>query len=202
MQKSIRTSGLAYLTGVTPQTIRKWVKDGKIPFHTSPSGQLFFTPEDQEQILGELPEREKIWVYYIRSSSGRKSSFENQEKLLRGEYPEPVKILKDAASGLNENRRNLKKLISMVQNGEVTDVAVTMEDRLSRFGVSYLKSIFIQNSVTLHVLSEKEEETPEQELVDDFMALIASFSGRFYKLRSKENSKKLLDIAQRELSNE
>lgn len=29
--------------------------------------------------------------------------------------------------------------------------------------------------------------------MDDFMALLASFSGRFYQLRSRQNQKRLLD---------
>ncbi|WP_226359636.1 hypothetical protein [Pseudonocardia sp. ICBG1142] len=38
-----------------------------------------------------------------------------------------------------------------------------------------------------------------EELMDDFMALLASFSGRFYQLRSKTNQKRLLDAAQARL---
>ena len=35
------------------------------------------------------------------------------------------------------------------------------------------------------------------ELMNDFMALIASFSGRFYRLRTKNNQKKLLNDAEK-----
>ena len=50
---SIRTGKLAELMGVTPQTIRKYVKNKQIPFHTTPNGQLFFTDKDVAKILGE-----------------------------------------------------------------------------------------------------------------------------------------------------
>lgn len=36
--------------------------------------------------------------------------------------------------------------------------------------------------------------------MDDFMALLASFSGRFYQLRSRLNQQRLLDAAARRLS--
>jgi putative resolvase len=36
--------------------------------------------------------------------------------------------------------------------------------------------------------------------MDDFMALLASFSGRFYQLRSKDNQRRLLDVARERLS--
>lgn len=58
---SIRTSELARLLGVTSQTIRKYVCQNKIPHHSSPSGQLFFTKEDVEAIVGvkDMPNDKK-----------------------------------------------------------------------------------------------------------------------------------------------
>ena len=38
--------------------------------------------------------------------------------------------------------------------------------------------------MTLTILEQGEEKTPEQELTDDLLALIASFSGRLYGMRS------------------
>ena len=40
------------------------------------------------------------------------------------------------------------------------------------------------------------------ELMDDFMSLLASFSGRFYKLRSVEHQRLLLRKAEQRLSGE
>lgn len=201
MSKSLSSGQLAALLGVTNQTIRKYAKEGTIPFHKKPSGHLFFTPEDQKTILGEnhLTFKEEKWVYYLRSSSGKQSSFEGQLNSLTKNFPTPVTILKDSASGLNENRKNLWKLVQMAQNSEITDIAITNKDRLSRFGAKYLEELFTQNNVRVHYLNEEKDIPAEQELMDDFMALIASFSGRFYKLRSKDNSKKLLERASKEL---
>lgn len=39
-----------------------------------------------------------------------------------------------------------------------------------------------------------------EELMDDFMALLASFFGRFHKWRSRRNQQRLLDAAARRLS--
>lgn len=39
--KNLRTKELANLLGVTPQTIRKYVEDDRIPYHKTPSNQLF-----------------------------------------------------------------------------------------------------------------------------------------------------------------
>ena len=55
VSKTIRTKELSTLLGVTPQTIRAYASDGKIPFHTTPGGQLMFTPADVKKILGDQP---------------------------------------------------------------------------------------------------------------------------------------------------
>ena len=46
------------------------------------------------------------------------------------------------------------------------------------------ETLFACFDVTLTVLEPGEEKTPEQELTDDLLALIASFSGRLYGMRS------------------
>ena len=131
----------------------------------------------------------------------------NQETNLRNHYPEPKFVIKDSASGLNENRNGLRRMINKIKNGEITDVAVTQADRLSRFGNTYLIELFEAYNVKLHVLFDEkslEKDTKhdlQQELMKDFMSLIASFSGRFYRLRSLENKVKLLDEVKNKIMN-
>lgn len=200
--KNLRTKELANLLGVTPQTIRKYVDNDQIPYHKTPNNQLFFTQKDVETILGEAPVTQTIWAHYIRSSSGSQKLLNNQAEQLINKYEKPEYLIKDSASGLNENRKGLQKLIALAQEGKITDIAITTQDRLTRFGYKYLETLFTQNNVKIHILNQTENTTPEQELLDDFMALIASFSGRFYKLRTKENKQKLLEKAQKELDND
>ncbi|MFV8160894.1 hypothetical protein ACNQVK_01955 [Mycobacterium sp. 134] len=54
--------------------------------------------------------------------------------------------------------------------------------------------------VSVEALHERGDEYLLEELMDDFMALLASFSGRFYQLRSRLNQQRLLDAAARRLS--
>lgn len=195
---AIRTAKMAELMGCTPQTIRKWVDTGKIPYHKNPAGQLIFTDEDIKQALGDteaIAGNEHAWAYYIRSSQGKTSSLNNQEKLLRSQYPQPKYIIKDRASGLNENRKGLKRLITLAKNNDITDIAITNKDRLTRFGYKYLEELFKQNGIKIHYIQTKQTKDAADELMDDFMALIASFSGRFYQQRNKANTRKLLDNA-------
>src|SRR6266446_4534097 len=94
--------------------------------------------------------------------------------------------LTDIGSGLNTERKSLQKLLALVQDYQVAEVVVTYADRLTRFGLSYLQALFSGYGVTLTVLSPDEEQTPEQELTADLLALIASFAGRLYGRRSRK----------------
>lgn len=107
--------------------------------------------------------------------------------------------LTDIGSGLDTERKNLQRLLTLVQDYQVAEVVVTFSDRLTRFGLSYLRSLFSGYGVTLTVLHPDDEKTPEQELTEDLLALIASFAGRLYGLRSRKQ-KALLACAKQVLT--
>ena len=76
----------------------------------------------------------------------------------------------------------------MVENNEVNRVFVTYRDRLTRFVFHCLESMFKVHSVEIVVLKDKnKEKLVQEELVDDMIALIVSFSGKLYGMRSKKN---------------
>lgn len=204
MNKSIRTQEMANLMGVTPQTIRKYVDQGSISYHRQPSGQLFFTPQDITSNLGDpntLDNPDEKWVFYIRTSSGDKNLIKSQEEALKEYYNTitPIKIISDKASGLNENRKGLKKLITMCASGEVTDIAFTRPDRLTRFGYKYLEALFASYNVNLHHINDNKTQNIEEELIQDFMTVIASFAGKYSAMKSRSNKKALLEKALQEV---
>ncbi|PQP19304.1 recombinase family protein [Rhodococcus opacus] len=79
--------------------------------------------------------------------------------------------------------------------GHFTVVRVVWRDRLTRFGVAWIERYLSAVGVKVEVLREHGETSLVEELMDDFMAALASFSGRFYRLRSKQNQRRLLDDA-------
>jgi putative resolvase len=109
-------------------------------------------------------------------------------------------VLSDIGSGLKASRHQLQRLLKLVCEDKVGEVAITYEDRLTRFGQEYLETLFACFGVTLTVLEPGEEKTPEQELTDDLLSLIASFSGRLYGMRSNIQ-KELLKCAQAVINN-
>lgn len=95
-------------------------------------------------------------------------------------------IKKDIGSGLNDNRKNLKSLIDLIQQGKVNRVFINYKDRLTRFGFNYIKQICDFHQVEIVIVSEiKDKKSESEELAEDIIALIHSFSGKLYGLRHK-----------------
>jgi putative resolvase len=85
----------------------------------------------------------------------------------------------DVASGLNTKRIGLMKLFTLVQKGKISNVFITYPDRLTRFGFEYLKWYFGSYGVTIHCLEESEQKSVQDEMVDDLIAIITSFSEKY-----------------------
>ena len=72
---------------------------------------------------------------------------------------------------------------------------MTHKDRLARFGVAWLEQLLNAHGVALEVLDDARTKSPHEELLADFMSLVASFSGRLYRLRGHADQRKLLTQA-------
>ncbi|MFE9694752.1 recombinase family protein [Micromonospora sp. NPDC005806] len=139
-------------------------------------------------------ERVRLEGLYVRvsGSSGQESSLEAQESELRATSSGViVKVFRDRASGLREDRPGLNGLLRAVADGSVTVVRVTHEHRLARFGVGWLKHLLAVHGVTLEVLHPNKLGGRE-ELLEDFVSLVTTFAGRLYGMRSAENRRRLL----------
>lgn len=191
----------AEYTGLHPQTLRNYVSRGLLTDIRSPSNQRLFDEGELDGLItrGKEPEKDIRKAYYARSSENDKNHLNNQIKNLVTHYGEADVIIKDGGSGLNENRKGLQRLILLAQKGEINRIYITQKDRLTRFGYSYLETLFEEYGVSITVLGEKELD-PHEELLQDFMSLLASFSGKYYQLRSNENKLKLLEKAKNEVS--
>ena len=183
-------------------TVRRWIKAGRI--QAVQVGREVRIPRAAiEKIVGTLNGR--LVVLYGRvSGHGQTGDLDTQVERLRAfaqaeRKDAEILVLSDVGSGLKASRRYLQRLLQLVCEDKVAEVVITYEDRLTRFGQEYLATLFACFGVTLTVLEPGAEKTPEQELTDDLLALIASFSGRLYGMRSHKQ-KELLQCAQAVLS--
>lgn len=99
-----------------------------------------------------------------------------------------IKIYKDIDSGLNTNRKGLWRLIRDAKKGLFSIVVINFKERLTRFGYGYLKEYLGEFGVEIISVNKLEDKTPETELVEDLLAIIQSFSGKLYGMRSHKNS--------------
>jgi len=183
--------------GVHPNTLRKWDRQGKIKCIRTVGGRRRIPESEIERLMGMVrPDVSKKAVIYVRVSSHdrkRKGDLKRQRQALfdyaklRG-Y-EVIAVLEDVASGLNENRKSLNRLFDMVEKREIGVVIVAFKDRLTRFGFKYLNRYFASYGVRIDVVSGEEPKDTYQELVEDLIALVSSFAGKLYGLRSRKYRK-------------
>ncbi|WP_372448442.1 recombinase family protein [Rhodococcus opacus] len=98
----------------------------------------------------------------------------------------------DRGSGLRETRAGLNRMLDDAARGHVTVVRVVWRDRLARFGVAWIERYLSVVGVKVEVLREQGDTSLVEELMDDFMAVLASFSGRFHRSRSTRSQRRRL----------
>ena len=197
-KSSYKTGEVAEILNVTNKTIINYDKQGKLKVCRSETNRRVVLRDDLLQYLDSLgllekEETSKVDVIYARVSSNEqktKGDLDRQALFLMenvSDLKNPT-VLKEIGSGLNDKRKKLQELIQMVMAGKVNRVFVTYKDRLTRFGFHYLETMFKCKNVEIVVLKDKNnEKSVQEELVEDMMALITSFSGKLYGLRSRKN---------------
>ena len=96
------------------------------------------------------------------------------------------KAFKEVGSGLNTKQAGFMKLCQAIERKEIEQGINTYPDRLTRFGFRYLEEFFKSYNVEIEVLYDKEDKNAKDELVEDLIAIITSFVGKLYGMRSKK----------------
>ena len=199
MSERLLTLGEAKkILGVTTRTIQRWDKDGKIRIVRTLGGRRRVPESEISRIIGEVKTIPvKTLAIYARVSfheQKAKGDLDRQvETIRRGvnqDQYEQVLDITDVSSGLNDRRKGLLKLMELAKTNGITDIAITYKDRLTRFGFNYLKEYFESHGVTIYMINnEKEHKSAHEELVEDLLAIVTSFSGKLYGIRSKKKDK-------------
>lgn len=174
--------------GLTYKAVWKMYKRGDIPgAYQLPSGTII-VPEEPTPSLPD-----KAAVYARVSSSENKDNLDRQAKRLQ-DYAVArgyriAKTVKEVGSGVNDNRRQLGKLL---RDKSYNRLIVEHKDRLTRFGFNYLEILFEEQGRTIEVVNESEN--GKEDLMEDFVSIITSFVARLYGLRrSKRRTEKLIE---------
>jgi len=175
--------------GIHRNTLLKWEKEGLLRPVKTPGGRRRYRRRDIERLLGICEENDgkaDVILYarvstkkqeeYLRNQVERLESFARQ----RGWNYE---VISEIASGVNEKRRGLKKLLNKVRRGDVKKVVIEYPDRLARFGYEYLKFFLESFGVELVIINgngKENEEDRHKELAEDLIAIVTSFAARVY----------------------
>jgi predicted site-specific integrase-resolvase len=139
--------------------------------------------------IKEIKMKQKI-IYARVSSHGQKYDLERQKKLLQSKYP-GYTLIEDIGSGLNLNKRGIRKIIDLAINGKIEEVVVVHKDRLTRFGFELIEDLINKYSEgKIIVINKKKEITSEEELVLDVIQIMNVFTAKMNglrKYRKKDN---------------
>ena len=191
------------ILGVSSRTLRRYTQIGTLPDVRSLTGRRIFSKGELQALRGG---KNNHVILYARVSSRRQEKegdlqrqTERLQELATTEDRVSVTVT-DVASGLSDTRVGLMKVCDLVKETQYSEVWVTTEDRLSRFGGNLLVKYCDAFHVTIRVCEpDMKERTQEQELVQDMLNIITSFSGRLYGQRSAK-SKQLRARLKEELS--
>lgn len=198
-KSAYRVNEVAKMLGVTTKTIRNYDKEGKLKTIRTEGNHRMILREDiivflqRKGLIMDETKYQKRDVIYARVSSHeqkKNGDLDRQVLYLIEHIPNlqnPL-VLKEVGSGLNDKRVQLQKLLRMVCANEVRNIYVTYKDRLTRFGFHYLETICLAHDSNIIVVKDKLlEKSVQEELVEDMMSLITSFSGKLYGMRSGKN---------------
>ncbi len=106
----------------------------------------------------------------------------------------------EIASGLNENKRELARLAKTTAKGEIDLIVIEYKERLARFGYKYLEQYYRSCGVEIDIVELDEMKSPQEELVEDMIAIATSFSARIYGKRGGRAAKKLTELIEEEVA--
>ena len=174
------------IIGVRPKTLREWDKAGKIRTKRTPGKHRRY---DVSSVLGvsktDIGGHRKNFIYARVSSQKQKNDLERQIQSLSSEFP-GYEVISDVGSGLNWNRRGLKRLLRLCILGEVSTVVVAHRDRLSRLAFDLIEYIVEETGAKLVVRNQDESISPSEELGEDLLSIVYDCSYKRKRTATKE----------------
>lgn len=190
---------------VTRQTLTKYVKEGRVKVTVKGNGQYDYDSDSVYKLLNKDIER-KTYIYARVSTAKQKKELDNQVQLLKTFCFQNGYILngvyQDIASGISfEKYKEFFDLLDEVLAGKVKRVIVTYKDRLSRVGFELFSYLFAKHGCELIVMSELgSTDLDSEEVFDDVVHLLESYSLDLYSKRKNKLIKELLEDGGRSTS--
>lgn len=191
-----KTGELAKMIGKQTRTVQSYCTKGYINSIIIPSGKRIISRDEVIKYLKKskllYEDNNKIDLIYARVSTNKQKNrgdldrqIEYITKKIININPKNLKIFSEVGSGLNDNRKELNKVLAMVMNDEIDRIFILYKDRLTRFGFHYLEQICDKFGTKIIVISKEiQEKSTQEELAEDIISIIHSFSGKLYGMRN------------------
>jgi len=181
MSKKYRPHEFADKVGVSTKTLRRWDASGKLIAKRTVSNHRYYDDVDLRQFFNIKEEPKKTIVYCRVSSAGQKDDLKSQvvamEQFCLSSGISVNDWIQEIGGGMNFKRKKFLTLMSRIQKGEVAKLLIAHKDRLCRFGFDYFVFLAKENGCEIVVVNQ-ESLSPQQEMVEDLMAIIHTFSCR------------------------
>lgn len=197
----ISISKAAYMLGVSATTLRSWdTRNYLKPAFRTFGRHRRYKITTLLEITGQIKNNDyenkthqiqKVQVVSYARVSGSKQrhdlhrQLQHLESFVNSQHWHLLKSYKDIGSGINDKPKGLLQLIKDLPILQPQFVVCSYYDRLSRFGITLLEtvcSLFSTKIITTHEIV-KEKQSNNQELVDNIVAILYSFSGKLYRAR-------------------
>ena len=198
--------------GVSITTLRRWEASGKLAAeHTAGGHRRYDLAKLKPELFRAEADAQRRTVAYARvSSHDQKDDLERQKQVLElycARQGWTFEVIADLGSGMNYQKKGLKKLLEAIIDGQIGRLVITHKDRLLRFGAELVFAICEAKKVEVIILNQGSQSdaspaqqgndadpTFEEDLAKDVLEIITVFSARLYGSRSGKNQKLLDDV--------
>ncbi|ACV62835.1 DNA binding domain protein, excisionase family [Desulfofarcimen acetoxidans DSM 771] len=208
MDKLLTVNQVAKLLNVWPETVRRWDNTGQLTSVRTPGGHRRYRESQVLALLG-TPEtigaqlRCAVYARVANQEYADNGSLQRQkERLITYAVEKDYRVAAvytEISSGLKENREELAKLLKQAIKGEVDIVLTENKDRLAGLGYNYLREFLLSYKVKIEFIELNEKSENQDELLEDLIYIITSFSSRIYGKRGNRVAKKITDIIKEEI---
>lgn len=183
----MKSNEVLKLLKISRVTLCKYVKNGKIRVEKEPNGYYKYNDEDVYKILGKGDDGRLNVIYARVSTAKQKQDLENQIAnniaYLNSQGIKVDKIYSDIKSGMSLDRKGFMELLSDVMDYKIKSVYISYKDRLARLSYELVIKLFNDYGTTIEIINNCESISLEQELFEDIMQTIHSFSMKMYSKR-------------------
>ena len=181
----------AALVGRSVNTLQRWDRSGLLKAYRTPSNRRFYTHQQYIELVGHAVIGKKNIAYLRAAANAKSGELKEQREALEGFcIAKGVLVdgwIQDTASSLDYRRKGFNKLMAAIIRQEVARIIVAHQDRLVRFGFDWLQQFCHQHGVQIISLNANRF-SPEREVSQDFIRIVAQFAERIPSLRPKRKS--------------